>query len=125
MRIRGATKADFCIIEKLLKDYDFELEFKHLESLVVVEDSLGVIAVGSLQTILEAMFIVDRSIRKRAKAKALKLLLKQAEVEVQNLGFDNYHSFATNDGIKKILIKRDAKPVKGEVLITWVKPPRK
>lgn len=121
MRIRGATKADFCIIEKLLKDYDFELEFKHLESLVVVEDSLGVIAVGSLQTILEAMFIVDRSIRKRAKAKALKLLLKQAEVEVQNLGFDNYHSFATNDGIKKILIKRDAKPVKGEVLITWVK----
>jgi hypothetical protein len=31
MRLRGANKSDFCIIEKLLKDYDFQLEFKHLQ----------------------------------------------------------------------------------------------
>jgi len=120
MILRGATKRDFNNIKKLLESYDFKLEFNHLESLVVVEDNGVVVAVGSLQTILEAMFIVDKDINKRKRAAALSLILTQSSIEVKALGYDNFHSFATNESIKNILTKRGAKKVEGEVLIKWI-----
>jgi predicted secreted acid phosphatase len=73
-----------------------------------------------LQTILEAMFITKMSANKTAKAKALSLMLKQAELETKALEYEAYHLFATNTNIENILLKRQAKPVNGKVMIKWV-----
>jgi hypothetical protein len=119
--LRGARHSDFKAIELLLKEYDFELDFKHLECLVVIEDAGVVTAVGSLQTILEAAFVVDKSLDKYPRAKALQMLMTQANIETKNLQYPAYHCFATNNSIEKILLNREAKPVNGKALIKWVK----
>lgn len=128
MRLRGARKSDFYVIEKLFRDHEFELDFKHIECLVVIEDddedddgiNNQVIAVGSLQTILEAAFVVDKDKSKKKRAKALKLLLEQANIETSRIDYPGYHLFATNDSIEKILIHRGARPVNGKVLIKFL-----
>jgi len=120
MILRLAKREDFNRIKEILEESEFRLEFEHLQSLFIVEEKKKIVAVGSLQTILEAMFVVDNSATKRNKAAALSLLLKKSVEEVSKLGYENFHAFAMNESIKKILIRRKAVKVKGEVLIRWI-----
>lgn len=123
LRIRGANKQDFTFVEKLYSNSNFEINFKHLERLMVIEDEHGIIAVGSLATILEASFVTDPTRSQRSRVIALTALLKQVDREVEILQYTNFHVFATNDSILKILkhkfkfVKTSAK----QVLLRWIK----
>lgn len=123
MRLRGATGRDYDRIVELFQQFQFKFEPQHLSSIVVIEDeSHSIVAVGTLSTVLEAAFVVDTKIPKRDKVAALGFLMEQSEIEARSAGYDNFHAFATNESICKIL-KRKFKfqPAKAlEVLIRWV-----
>lgn len=122
MRLRGATGRDFNRIKELFDQYEFKFEPRHLSSIVVIENESGVIAVGTLSTVLEGAFVVDANLSKKEKVVALSNLMSQSEVEARAAGYDNFHAFATNESIRRIL-KRKFKfqPARAlEVLIRWV-----
>lgn len=122
LRIRNATGNDFPNIERLFRIDGFKLDFKHLEKLMVVEDDIGIIAVGTLGTILEASFVTETSRSQRSRVIALQLLMDTVNAEASVLKYDLIHVFATNDSILKILkgkfsfLKTHAK----QVLIRWI-----
>lgn len=123
LRVRGASYKDFAAIEKLYAASNFTLDFKHLERLMIVEDEIGIVAVGALNTILEASFVCDPTRSQRNRVLALTNLLQQVDKETANLQYSNFHVFATNDSILKILkgkfkfVKTSAK----QVLLRWIK----
>lgn len=122
LRIRGAAQKDFPFIEKLFADYKFDIDFKHLERMMVVEDEIGIIAVGSLCTILEAAFVTDNTRSQRNKVVALTALLQQVNKEASNLNYKSFHVFATNDSIIKILKNKFefVRTAAKQVLLKWV-----
>lgn len=122
LRVRGAANKDFPFIEQLFKDSSFAIDFKHLERMMVVEDEIGIIAVGSLSTILEAAFVTDPTRSQRNRVVALTALLQQVDKEASNLHYKSFHVFATNESIIRILkdkfefVRTAAK----QVLLRWV-----
>ena len=123
MRVRGAGPRDIPYIEKLLDEYGFHVNPKHLELLIVAEDEKTgeVFGVASLNTLLEATFITDKSKPIKKRLEALDLCTKVGEKTVKQLGYEYYHSFATNPNIKRIMTKRYSyEKADGEVLIKWV-----
>lgn len=122
MRVRGAGARDTDVIDRLYKEYEFTLDIAHIESLIVVEDDDGdVIAVGSLVTILEGAFLVDTSRPRRERVEAMKLVMRQADIEAAILKYDSYHSFATNLSIVQILKRKFSfKLCRGTALLRWV-----
>lgn len=123
MRLRGAAFRDFKRVNELFEEYKFKFEPKHLTSLVVVEDdNKTVVAVGSLQTMLEAAFVVDQRLSRKNRVAILEMLLEQSKIEAINSGYDNFHAFGTNESIIKILKRKfEFKKTEAiEVLIKWV-----
>lgn len=122
-RLRGASGKDFPSIERLFLQAGFKLDYKHMERLMVVEDENGIIAVGSLATLVEASFVVEPLRSKKNKVLALTALLQQVDKEVENLKYDNFHVFATNDDIIGILKKKFKfiRTAAKQVLLRWIK----
>lgn len=122
-RLRGASGKDYPAIEWLFKNSGFTLDYKHMERLMVVEDEGGIIAVGSLATLLEASFVVEPTRSKKSKVIALTALMQQVDKEVGILQYDNFHVFATNDDIIGILKKRFkfVRTAAKQVLLRWIK----
>lgn len=122
VRVRGASIKDYTHIERLYKNANFKVDYKHLEHVMVVEDENGIIAIGSLNTILEASFLTESSRSQRSRVIALVALMDFVDTSVRNLNYDSFHVFATNDTILKILkgkfkfVKTAAK----QVLLRWV-----
>lgn len=123
MRARGVGTRDLPVVNKMLKDYGFELQSDKLELLMVAEDEVSgdIIAVSALVMFLEATFMTDKSKPLKQRLEALDLCVKAGERTVKNLGFTSYHAFATNKPIETIMKKRygyvDAVGVN---LIKWV-----
>ena len=121
MKLRGARKTDLKFIEDLYNQYDFKLDPKHLEMIVVAEDDDGIpVAIMSLNTVLECSFLTIKDSKKRNKVNALKMLVEQGKREVKTLGYDGAHAFA-NDLIAPVLKKHfNFVPAKGENLFLFV-----
>lgn len=120
LRLRSACPRDLKAIDKLIEDYKFNFDVKHIESLLVVidEDQNEIIAVGSLTTILESMFLTDKSKSKRSRIKALQMLMVQADMITAELKYSSYHAFTTNDSIWNILMKKFGfQPTEAKVLV--------
>jgi hypothetical protein len=123
MILRQATLSDFPVIDALYKEWDFTLDIKHIESIILVEQDGEVIAVGSIVRILEAAFLTSKSASKKQRVLALNKLVSVASSIVRRLGFDSYHSFATNLKIDTFLKKHFGfKDVNGKALIKWTGP---
>jgi hypothetical protein len=107
MRLRGARGRDFKILDRLYEDINCELDINHIQSMVVVEDNNGsIIAAGTFTTLLEGAFVTDKQFSRRDRVAALRMILKQAEIELHNLGFNSYHVFTTNESITAILKRK-------------------
>ena len=121
MIIRGARKSDLKFIEDIYREYDFKLEPKHIEMMVIAEDEDSTpIAVMSLNTVLECSFLTSKTSLKKQKVEALKQLVEIGIREVKQLGYDNTHAFS-NELIAPILKKHFGfKPANGENLILFV-----
>lgn len=122
MIIRNAGVRHAKVLDVLFSKSGFELEPRHLLSSVVVEKetSADVIAIGTFNTIVEASFLVNDGYSSMMRAKALKLLLEQADKEIKANGYKSYHAFTTNELIKATLLRRKFVPVNGDALIKWV-----
>lgn len=122
IRVRGACRTDYKEIERLYKKDNFNIDFRHLERLMVVEDANGIIAVGCLATLLEASFVTDETRSQRQRVLALTALLQQVDKEVKTLAYDNFHVYITNESMMTILkgkfnfVKTAAK----QVLLRWI-----
>lgn len=123
MRIRGAGSRDSKTIDAFYTKYNFNIEPKHIESIVVVEDDNGtIIGIGSLVKILEGAFLLDESRSKKDRIQAMKLLLQQADIETNSLGYNSFHSFATRLNVLELLRRKfHFKSCIGSPLIKWVK----
>lgn len=120
MIIRRAVKRDLEFISNLYDFYDFKLEPKHLQSLAVSEVDNEIVAVMSLNTVLECCFLTGENASRKSKIQALKRLVEVGISETQRLGYDGVHAFA-NDKIASILKKHfEFKPGKGENLFLFV-----
>lgn len=105
MKIRGARKSDSKFIDEIYKEYDFTLDPKHLEMIMIAEDDNGnPIAIMSLNTLLECCFLTVKSSNRKDKIESLKELVKCGKIAVKNLGYDLVHAFS-NDTIAPILAK--------------------
>lgn len=123
LRVRGANNRDFVVIDKLYKESNFEFDTRHLERILVVEDDLGIVAVGILNTILEASFLTNQGRSRKNKVLALTALLAQVDVEVKAIGYSNFHLFVTNQPML-ILLKKKFDFIKTnaiQTLVKWVK----
>jgi hypothetical protein len=105
LRVRGAGIRDAELIKSLFDKADYPLDIKHIEMLVVVEDEDGIIAVGSLVTLLEATFLVTENRSKRDKIDALIKLTEQAKVEAKYLDYNLFHVFTKNPQVERTLAK--------------------
>ena len=122
MILRGAGTRDIKAIKAMFVDYDFTLDYKHIESLVVIEKDNAIIAVASLVRMLEGSFLVDKNISKKDKIRALKMIMRQVDIEIKNLGYENYTVFGTKSSLNTILKRHFAfVTCKGEALISWLK----
>jgi citrate lyase synthetase len=106
MIIRGANNRDFKFIDSLYKANEFEFDTKHLEQIIVAEDSAGIIAVGTLVTNLEVSFVTVPSRSRKSRVLALTALINQVDIETANLGYKHVHAFVTNEKVMKILKDR-------------------
>lgn len=122
-RLRGASGKDYPAIDWLFRNAGFTLDYRHMERLMVVEDEQGIIAVGSLATLLEASFVVEPTRSKKSKVIALTALMHQVDKEVNTLKYDNFHVFATNDDIISILRNKFkfVRTAAKQVLLRWIK----
>jgi hypothetical protein len=123
LRIRGAGPRDLDKVQKLYKDYNFTLDAKHLELMIVAEDTDtgDIIAIASLVTLLEATFITDKTKSRKDRLAALDACMSAGEKTVKSLGYENYHGFATNKAIENLSKKRYGYVnAEGKNLIKWV-----
>lgn len=106
MRVRGASGRDIKRINELYQEYDFKLDVDHLELLIVVEDDNGdIIGAGSLVTIIEAAFVIDKSFRAREKIEAVKLIIETGSEFTKNQGYDLMHGFVQDQSVVHMLKK--------------------
>jgi len=130
--VRGATGKDFDRIVELFGASGFKLEPKHLQALIVVEDIVDsengfysqrkLVGAGALSNILEGVLVLDNELPRKKRVQIFDRIMRQADVEARNAGFDNWHAFAANAGAQKLLKKHyGLNPVKAvEVLLKWV-----
>lgn len=121
MRIRGARKADLREIEGFYKESNCHLDVDHLERLIVAEgDDSKLIAVLTLNTVLECTFLTAPDATKRDRIESLKHLVEHGKREVKELKYELVHAFA-NDLIKDILKKHfEFQDAKGTNLVLFV-----
>jgi hypothetical protein len=124
MRIRGANQKDFRFIDSLYKDAGFEFDSKHLEQIILAEDDTGIVAVGTLVTLLEVSFLTVNSRSRKSRVLALTTLMDQVDIETKNLRFDHVNAFVTNDSMLAIL-KNKFDFVKSKALQVLVRYPKK
>lgn len=120
MIIRPAKKSDLRYVDMLYSLYDFKLDPQHIQSLAVAEEDDKIIAVMSINTVLECCFLTNQTASRRDKIVALKRLVEVGKQEVSDLKYDGVHAFA-NEAISGILKKHfDFVPAKGENLFLFV-----
>jgi hypothetical protein len=123
MKLRSAEPSDYGAIDNIYSASGFVLDPGHLQRVLVVEDEDGIVAVGSLSTIIEGTFLTDDTRAKREKAIALMYLMDHIDTELQSINYDHINVFCTNESIGKIL-KRKFEFVKTkaiEVLVRGVR----
>lgn len=106
MRIRGANKGDFKFIDGLYTANNFTFDSRHLEQIIVAEDELGIVAVGTLVNILEVTFVTVPTRSRKSRVIALTALMDQVDTEAKTLKYDQVHAFVTNESILHILKDR-------------------
>src|SRR5204862_1672052 len=106
LTIRPATNKDFEFINRLYKEKECSIEFQHIESALVVEDNKVPVAIGVMNGILEATFLVDSKASKRKRLEALKTLAEIADATARRLAFNNYHVFSTSSTMTKLLLRK-------------------
>jgi len=121
MKIRGANNRDVVTISKLYDEYGFKLEPNHLEMILIAEDDNNkIIAIASLNTVLECAFLTVKDAGRKNKIEALKKLIQISKQSVRDLKYDLVHAFA-NELIAPILKKHfEFQPAKGENLVLFV-----
>jgi hypothetical protein len=97
MIIRSAKSTDIPFIQELYNSYEFKLDTRHIESLVIAEDTTGIIAVMSINTILECCFLTTRESSRKDRIAALIRLVEEGREEVKNLKYDGIHAFANKE----------------------------
>ena len=120
MIVRGARNSDIKLIAELFKKMNFNLDAKHVETMLIAEEAFEPVAVMTINTLLECNFLTLEDTRQREKIEALKKLVHCGIIEVKNLGYSQIHAFA-NQQISGILKKHfEFKPGVGENLILFV-----
>ncbi len=122
LRIRPAAPKDFGFISRLYKERECNIEFLHIESAQIVEDEDGnLIALGVMNRILEATFLVEKNVSKRKRIEALKILMTKADIVAKRLTFTNYHVFSSSKEMTKLLLRKFKFTVTvSEVLLKWI-----
>lgn len=105
IRLRNACQRDVQYIHELFDKYDFKIDPKHLERLIVTEEGNGnITGVLYLNSVLECSFITDERLSRRSRCNSLNLLVAQGKREVKAIGYDLVHAFS-NEKLESILKK--------------------
>lgn len=122
MRIRGASGRDIHAIDKLFKESNFKLDLNHLELLIVAENEDGdIVGAGSLVTLIEATFVMDKTFRVRERVEAMKGIIQAGTDFTKSLKYDIMHGFVQDPAVVKSLKKHfDFQDPVGQVLIKFV-----
>jgi len=119
-RLRNACQRDIQYIQRLFEAYDFKLDPKHLERLMVTEENERITGVLYLNTVLECSFLTDDSLPRTVRGRSLNLLVDQGKKEVKAIGYDLVHAFS-NERLEGILKKHFGfQPGKGTNLVLFV-----
>jgi len=122
MHIRPATPRDFEFLDRLYKEKDCAVEFNHIDSAQIIEDEDGKpVAIGVMNRLIEATFLVEKGLSKRKRIEALMILMHRADNVAKKMMFTSFHAFSTSPEMTKLLIRK-FKFVKtvSDVLVKWV-----
>ena len=103
-----------------------EFGIPSLENIIInttlVESDTGrIVGYGAVKLFSEAILLLDKSLRKREKAQAVREAMKTALVYSREAGLEYLYVIANTDGFSKVLRNYGFKRVPGETLILNLK----